>query len=272
MAMDQAVSGALDNPFAGETAANWLYPSRAHDEALARLQFVAESGQPCGFLCGPEGSGKTRVFQRAAAQLRRAGHQVASLDLAGLNAVRLLVRLDGALGLNGGVPADSLTTWDSVLTAIEGIAHSGLSLVLLLDHADQAHQDVWTLLDQLLAQGAEGGSGGAGGGTTLLIAARGLSAGAMGGFARRHAALRIELERLSADETADYIRAAFERIGVEGTPFDPGAMRRVYELTQGEPRLVNRLCRVAVLAAAADGMAEIPAELVDAAAEEVLLA
>ena len=264
MAMDQGASGVIDNPFGGETAAQWLYPSRVHDEALCRLKFVAQSGQPCGFLTGPEGSGKSQVLRRAAADLRRSGSQVCEVDLAGLNAVRLLVRLDGGLGLNGGVPADSLATWDSVLTAIEGLEHSGLRLVLALDHADQAHQDVWTLLDQLFAQSPRG--------MTALVAVRGMAAGPLRDFARRHAALRIELERLSADETADYIRAAFQRIGVEGTPFDPGAMRRVYELTQGEPRLVNRLCRVTVLAAAADGVAEIPAELVDAAAEEVLLA
>jgi len=265
MTMDQAAGGLLDNPFAGDAAVGpWLFPSRIHDEALARLQFVVQGRQPCGVLTGPEGSGKSRLLQRAAADLRRSGRQVCLVDLAGLNAVRLLVRLDAALGLNGGVPADSLTTWDSVLSAVEGITLSGLSLVLALDHADQAHQDVWTLLDQLLAHAA--------GGTTVLVAARGIVAGPLGEFARRHAALRIELERLSADETADYIQAAFQRIGVEGTPFDPGAMRRVYELTRGEPRLVNRLCRLAVMAAAADGFAEIPASLVDAAAEEVLLA
>lgn len=262
--MSQVEAAAIENPFVGaaETDA-WLFPSSVHEEALARLLFIADAGQPCGLLMGPEGSGKSQVLKRLASDLRRRGRQTCSVDLTGLNAARLLIRLDASLGLCGGVPADPLKTWDSVLTAIDGLRQARLSAVLILDHADQAHYDAWTLVDQLLSLGA--------GSLTAIVAARTIAAGPLTDFARRHASLRIELDRLSARETADYVRGAFRRLGVDETPFGPDALRRVYELTHGEPRLVNRLCRMALTAAAVEGLTEIEESLVEAAAAEVLL-
>ena len=267
--MSQLETTAHENPFAvdegsaGGPMGTPLFSSQVHEEALARLLFVAESAQPCGLLAGPEGSGKSRLLKRFTSDLRRRGRQAYAIDLTGLNAARLLVRIDATLGLGCGVSTDPLKTWDSVLAAIDGLRQARLPAVLVLDHADQAHYDAWTLVDQLLALGA--------GSLTAIVATRGLAAGPLTEFVRRHASLRIELDRLSVDQTAEYVRGAFRRIGMDETPFAEGALRRVYELTRGEPRLVNRLCRIAMTAAAADGLAEIEESLIEAAAAEILM-
>lgn len=260
--MPYADETSIPNPFEAEEL-GWVFASAEHDEALARMHFVIEGRQSCGILTGPPGSGKSRLFQKLLGDIRRTGRQGALLDLSGLNAARLLVRLDAVLGLNGGLPADSLSLWDAVMNGIGGLDMAGLELVLLLDHGQHAHPDVWPLLDQLLTQGTHG--------LTMLLASPQPPTGLFAEFVRRHGALRIELSRFSLPETARFIRAAFERVGADGTPFDSDAVRRIHELTHGEPRLVSRLCRIAMLAATADGTTEIHASLVDAAAEEVLL-
>jgi type II secretory pathway predicted ATPase ExeA len=262
--MDGRTLEMLENPFSDDALDAWIYPSPTHDEALARLRFVIAGGHECGVLVGPPGSGKTRLLQKLADDVRRSGRQAIRIDMTGLNAVRLLVRLDAVMGLNSGGPADTLATWESVLSAIHGTELAGIDSVLLLDHADQAQADAWTLLDQILAQRTAG--------LTVIVALSPNPTGPAAAFIRRHATLRIELDRLSLSETEGYILTAFERHGFDGAPFTSDAVRRVHALTSGEPRLVNRLCRFALLAASSEGATEIDDAIVESAAAELMLA
>jgi type II secretory pathway predicted ATPase ExeA len=57
-AMYQAHWGLQKSPFRGDLDPKSFFPSPTHEEALARLNFLAEEHHRLGLLFGPAGSGK----------------------------------------------------------------------------------------------------------------------------------------------------------------------------------------------------------------------
>ena len=77
---------------------------------------------------------------------------------------------------------------------------------------------------------------------------------------------------LTAAETAAYIEL---QLGLDGTPavtFTPGAVEDVFHLTRGVPRLINRLCQTALLAASGSEHPVVEPRTVKAAAMDCGLA
>src|SRR5215218_4134278 len=60
-------------PFGGAAAAGQFYPTAAHNEALARIEYLVESRRRLGALLADSGSGKSLVLRVAAEQLARKG-------------------------------------------------------------------------------------------------------------------------------------------------------------------------------------------------------
>lgn len=41
----------------------WFFDSAVHLEAVSRLLYLIEVGEPFGVICGPDGSGRTRFLR-----------------------------------------------------------------------------------------------------------------------------------------------------------------------------------------------------------------
>jgi type II secretory pathway predicted ATPase ExeA len=81
---------------------------------------------------------------------------------------------------------------------------------------------------------------------------------------------RYHLSPLSEDETVRYIRHRMEFAGLGGVvPFDADAHKRIYRLTRGVPRQVNRVCDRALLGAYSARVSVIDAATVQKAWDEV---
>lgn len=81
---------------------------------------------------------------------------------------------------------------------------------------------------------------------------------------------RYHLSPLSEDETVRYIRHRMEFAGLDGVvPFDAEAHKRIFRLTRGVPRQVNRVCDRALLGAYAARVSVVDAGIVQKAWEEV---
>jgi general secretion pathway protein A len=81
---------------------------------------------------------------------------------------------------------------------------------------------------------------------------------------------RYHLSPLSEDETVRYIRHRMEFAGLGGVvPFDAEAHKRIFRLTRGVPRQVNRVCDRALLGAYSVRASVIDAATVQKAWEEV---
>jgi general secretion pathway protein A len=81
---------------------------------------------------------------------------------------------------------------------------------------------------------------------------------------------RYHLSPLSEDETVRYIRHRMEFAGLSGVvPFDAEAHKRIFRVTRGVPRQVNRVCDRALLGAYSVRASVIDAATVQKAWEEV---
>jgi type II secretory pathway predicted ATPase ExeA len=79
---------------------------------------------------------------------------------------------------------------------------------------------------------------------------------------------RSRLQPLQAEELAGYIAHRCSVAGcAESGLFDAAAIKRIYDLTRGTPRLVNRLCSAALFVARGSGGDRISAAVIDRAAE-----
>jgi type II secretory pathway predicted ATPase ExeA len=84
-------------------------------------------------------------------------------------------------------------------------------------------------------------------------------------------AVSFHLKSLDAETTAEFIAHRLRAVGGSGEEFDAPARRRVFEATQGVPRLINQLCDVALLYAWSVKRRVVDAGLIDAVLEDGVL-
>lgn len=226
----------------------------AWTEASTRLRFVVEQGRS-DVLVGPPGSGKTTLLRELAIDLERAGWRTSRLELTGLPTESLPARIADALGL-GLTPETPLPqVWRTLTEYCEGLRRCERTRVLVLDHADQcapgAIDDVkgWLRISGYAV-------------SNLL---------AMSSSAAHLAAelqtLRIELPRLTVEETRDYVLARLAAMGIEETIPAASAVQ-IHEWTTGLPRRINQLCELVELVAETDEVESLDSvELESLAAE-----
>ena len=214
----------------------FYFPAAGHEEAAARLLYVADAGR-FGLMSGPAGVGKSLVLSLAADGLRRSRRTVVSADLAGA--------ADGD-SVRRRVAAAAGTTPGCLEDAVRGAAAFG-SVVLLLDHVGATVDLSETL--SLFRDGA-------------VVAAGEWDAGG-------RADLVVPVPPLREDETTGYLSAGLEDAARDDLTFDAAAAARIHELSGGLPRSVDRIARLAVVAADADAEAVIGPATIDAVRGEL---
>ena len=63
----------------------WFFDSSVHLEAVSRLLYLIEVGEPFGVICGPDGCGRTRILARLRQETERTGKPVVALNVSGLD-------------------------------------------------------------------------------------------------------------------------------------------------------------------------------------------
>lgn len=239
-----------------------FYRSAAHEEALARLLYLAEYGRAGGLLVGVPGSGKTTVLNEAARDLKLGGRQVIAVDMAYLGEEELVESLFAAFRVR-----PTATTRAAIYRELASLAAganlAGRPTVLLLDDVDLAESSALEAIDRVLrCFGADSGTV-----TVLATASDAVKARACN-WIDRTAELRIDLGPLSAEEVAGFLAITSLVDGVTRR-YSRDAALVVYDHTTGQPRQIGRLARLAALAAEAAGADEIDAALVQAVANEL---
>ena len=256
--------GLREAPFASGLNPRHYHQSLAHEEALARLQFLVEQHQQVGLLLGGPGTGKSLLLEVLARDLRRQGSQVANVSLLGIDVHELLWLLAAELGLNPSPQADVFSLWRGTLDRLAENRSQQLHTIVLLDDADEASPEV---LDQVvrLAQADRGSQNPA----VVVLSAASQSVGRLGLRLLELADLRIDLEPWEEADTAAYLLAALEQAGCRSPVFSDDAVGRLQMVSGGIPRRVNQLAALALVAGAGRRLPRIDAETIDAVYHEL---
>lgn len=261
--------GLSEPPFSLTPDPRYLFMSERHREGLAHLLYGVQ--QPGGFvqLTGEVGSGKTTLSRCLVRQLPPET-DVALILNPRLTALELLASVCDELGIQYPAGTASIKVLIDALNRHLLEAHARKrKTVLIIDEAQNLDIDVLEqirlltnletsqqkLLQIILIGQPE---------LLALLKRKGLRQLAQRITARYH------LLPLSRPETASYIRHRLFIAGRREAIFTPGAMRCVYRLSGGVPRLINAICDRALLGAYALDKRRVTVAMVRHAGREAL--
>ena len=261
--------GLTEKPFAITPDPRYLYLSERHAEALAHLLYgINESG---GFiqLTGEVGTGKTTVVRTL---LSRVPHHadVAVILNPRVTPVEFLLTICEELGLPvADADRDSVKQMVDALNRRLLSAHAeGRRIIVIVDEAQNLSAE--TLEQVRLLTNLETPTQ-----KLLQIILIGqpelrelLDRNDLRQLAQRITG-RYHLKPLSREETEGYVRHRLRVAGAVGEIFTPSALREVYRLAAGVPRVVNVTCDRALLGAYTQEQRRVTARLVRRAAGEV---
>lgn len=261
--------GLQEAPFSIAVNPRYLFMSSRHRDALAHLLYGVGAGGGFILLTGEVGTGKTTINRCFLEQLPD-DTDVAMVMNPALNAQELLATVCDELHIEyGDAGLKSLT--DALHGFLLQNYESGRKTVLMIDEAQHLSFDVLeqirlltnleTHTEKLLQ--------------IILIGqpelAQMLARPELRQLNQRITA-RYDLQALSLEETRAYInhRLQVAGLGASVQLFPANTVKRIHQLTDGTPRLINVLCDRVLLGAYGQGQNRASMALVKRAAEEVM--
>ena len=262
--MFETFFGLRAKPFGKTPDPSFLYESRQHREALARLEYAVDEKE-LALLVGDIGSGKT-TLSRALIDRVSDARPVVLLINPRLTPTQLLHGVARGLGVEPARYRHELL--DQIHTKLFELHEEGREPVLIIDEAQlipsKATFDEIRLLtnfqldDQNLL-------------SVVLVGQPELSDRldrAAYAPLRQRIGMRYSLGPLSLDETIEYIEHRIRTAGGTRNPFSRAAMEEIHAVSGGVPRLINTLATTALLDAFGEDAATVdPARIASAARE-----
>jgi general secretion pathway protein A len=255
-------------PFSIAPDPAFFYMSQKHQEALGHLLFG--TGKYGGFvqLTGEVGTGKTTVI-RALLDQKLDNVRVVFIHNPRQSEQEFVQTLCDELGIAYPEHFTLKTLTDALNQNLLKTHAQGLRTVLIIDEAQQLKPEVLEqirlltnlethkekLLRIMLVGQPE---------LVVLLARQDLRQ-----LAQRITA-RFDLQPLSPEEVAEYLKHRLETVGGDPNLFQPEAVRLLQKQSKGIPRLVNVLADRALLAAYVAGVKYVSSSHVQAAVAEVL--
>jgi type II secretory pathway predicted ATPase ExeA len=260
--------GFREKPFSKTPDPRFLFLSRGHEEALARLEFVVEERE-IAVLTGEIGCGKT-TLSRALMDRLGNGYRfcyIVNPRLEPIDFLRTAARLldiekpaatkDGLLEqINSAVYQSCQRGVCPVLVVDEGQVIDNAEVfdeIRLLTNFQLDHQNLLAIL--IMGQPE----------------LRGMLASSRFEPLRQRIALHYHLQPLNLEETMEYLDFRLEAAG--GTPglFTPDAVQRIFELTGGVPRKINSMATNALLVAYGIDAALIDSAIINEIKDELMM-
>lgn len=214
---------------------DWYFAAEGQVEAVNRLLYLIDNGEPFSLLEGPYGTGKTTVLGQIASEVEGTGRRVVRQNVASLDGRAVLWHLCGALSVFSKSDVDTSALMTAVRDELLARARCDHVTVLLLDDIDLAQQDVGVVLN-LLTSIAESSDR-----RVSVVAA---AEQPLGFSLQRQAPLSICLDRLSEAEAVEF---AVRRLAHLECPVDRvtnSGWRAIAALSNGQPSQLRRICEV----------------------------
>jgi type II secretory pathway predicted ATPase ExeA len=257
--------GLARRPFSKSPDPAFLFPSRQHAEALARLSHAVEERE-IAVLTGEIGTGKTMLSRALVDEFAERCRFSFVLNPA-LPAAQLL----SAIAEGFGLPATrrKRETWSALGNHLESLDEAGQFPVVVIDEAQllpgRAAWDELRLLTNLAADDRPLIG-------LLLIGQPELRERlrTQGGepFAQR-VGVAYHLGALGPAEVGDYLAHRLAVAGRSAPLFTPEAVAAIHRRAGGLPRRVNQLASSALLEGFARDAGRIDAEVIEAVAEDL---
>lgn len=270
--MYQSYWNLQSGPFDEKMDFNYFYESHPHQAGLLKLQYLVENSKGAGLLVGGSGVGKSYLCHVLKNQLAEMNRPYVHLVFPQLSPVELISYLAVELGAEEAGIEPIAPGKDRIIRALHRqlllLCEQGYKPVIVIDEAHLiVDQRIFETLHQLLnfQQTSEIDF-------TLLLVGDQLLLSHLQRSSQLddRIAVRCLLKSLSTEDTRSYVEHRLQVAGRTEPVFEADAFQTLFELTQGSPRKINRLCDLALLVGYADELPVIAADVLEAVAEELV--
>jgi type II secretory pathway predicted ATPase ExeA len=243
--------GFHERPFSLSPDPDFLFWSKAHTRALTVLQYGIATRAPLTVVSGEVGTGKTTLIQEL---LRSIDDDVNVGLISNARSDRgdLLRWVLSSFDVEVPEGADYVTLFQSFQDFVLNEYASGRHVALIVDEA----QNLWadTLEELRMLTNINSGKN-----ELLQIILVGqpelrdmIRRPELRQFAQRVTAV-YHLEPMDLQTTQDYVAHRLRHAGGTGEEFTPEAVRHIFDESEGIPRVVNKLCDLALVYASSAG-------------------
>jgi type II secretory pathway predicted ATPase ExeA len=258
-------------PFSNRTDPRRFYRSKSHHSALLRLKYGFDNFAGPGLVLGLSGTGKSslvKVFAAEHSTMRPLIHIVFPAlecdELLRLIAAELSESSLPNLPGTGGV-------FRGIHSSLRRYAARGQQPLICIDDAHLLSDDALQFVVQPLLNLAESDSEIR---FSILLVGQPLLSSKLRkhGELSERVAVTTPLIGFTASETAEYVTGCIQDAGGRADLFSSDALQRLYEVTAGNPRRINRLCDMALLVGFAERLPQISATQIDSVSSELMSA
>ena len=230
-------------PFENVPDPDFFYLSKTHEEGLTRLIYAAKMRKGAAMLSGDIGCGKTTLAKVYVQKLSMEQFDIGLIINPKLEPVEFLQEVLYQFGITD-VPDTKVQCLRVLNEKMIENMKANLETLLIVDEAQElsgsAFEEIRLLLnfqmnDRFLIN-------------VILVGQPELN-GKIKGIEQldQRIAIKYHLRPFDRDDTEQYISFRQERAGGEENVFNPEAMQRIYEITEGVPRKINNLCDLSLL-------------------------
>ncbi len=263
------------NPFLNVIDSRFLFSGDQHEEAIARLSFLAESGRLIGILTGPFGVGKSTVIKNVAAEVSSHRIPVIRMDAIPGGQLPMARQILEAMKIEGPsetLPEALMSFWQATekrsgtltrtLLCIDEAhylaAERGLYLVHYLTNLRIANRHTGT--EEPLF-------------TVILVGAPELLPAVQQETSlSQRVQIVFHLAPLSREQCVAYIQHHMRAVGGDLWVFDQSALDGIFTLSGGLPRKINLLCDTSLMLGFAAKTSQIDETIVSQAAGDTGIA
>ncbi|HCO22080.1 AAA family ATPase [Gimesia maris] len=250
-------------PFNQRLDLEYFFESEIHEEALARLLYIADEQKKCGIFSGPAGTGKTLTLKVFEQLLKRTPHQSELIDLIGLGEEEFIWQVCASLRLGPSFETKLPQLWRQLTDYLNGLQLTQGRQILLLDHVDQARTECIPALERLLHVGNQQFPS-----LSLVLALDKMNL-SQADTLSRISDLSIELDRFEQETTESYITSRLSWSGCQTDLFSAAAYQEIQSVSQGIPEKINQICDLALLAGFEQSLSTIDADVVNRVCHEI---
>ena len=230
-------------PFENVPDPEFMYYSSEHEEALARLIYAVKRNKGVVMLTGEIGCGKTMISRVFIRHLEDAEFDIGLITNPSMTPIDFLKEALYQFDLNPmtNSKADLLKMFNDRM--MENVRNNK-STMLVVDEAQLIYQETleeirlllnFQLNDRYILH--------------LVLIGQPELQGRIRAYPPldQRIAIRYHLNPLSETDTMDYIAFRMEKAGQKNNPFTPEAAEEIYSASGGIPRVINKICDLALL-------------------------